>query len=47
VKQKGIEEELSFVRDWHKKKILLISGIDTYSHESYFDTIKITEDFLE
>jgi hypothetical protein len=34
------------VADWRREKILLICGIDGYPHESYFDTLKITEEFL-
>jgi hypothetical protein len=46
VKQKRIEGELSFVADWRRKNNLLTFGIDEYSHESYFDTLKVTEEFL-
>jgi hypothetical protein len=33
VKQKRIEEELSFVEDWRRKNNLLIFGTDEYPHE--------------
>jgi hypothetical protein len=46
VKQKRIEGELSFVVDWCKKNNLLIFGTDEYPHESYFDMLKITEEFF-
>jgi hypothetical protein len=46
VKQKRIGEELSFVVDWHRKNNMLIFGIDEYPHESYFDMLKISEEFL-
>jgi hypothetical protein len=39
-KQKGI------VEDWHRRNNLLIFGIDEDPHESYFNTIKTSEDFL-
>jgi hypothetical protein len=46
VKQKRIEGEVSFVADWCRKNKLFIFGIDEYPHESYFDMLKITEEFL-
>jgi hypothetical protein len=46
VKQERIEGELSFVADWCTKNKLLIFGTDEYPHESYFDTLKTTEEFF-
>jgi hypothetical protein len=37
VKQKVLEEELSFVDD------LITFGLEEYPHESYFDTVRIIE----
>jgi hypothetical protein len=42
---RDFEEELSFVEDRRGKNNLLI--LDEYTHESYFDTLKITEYFFE
>jgi hypothetical protein len=41
VKQKGLEEELSFVGECGRKNNLLIFGMEEYPHESYIDMIKI------
>jgi hypothetical protein len=37
VKQKCLEEELSFVDEWYRKNNLIILGCEEYLHESYFD----------
>jgi predicted RNase H-like nuclease (RuvC/YqgF family) len=47
VKRERIERELNFVADWRRKNNLLIFGIDDFPHESYIDTLKITEEFLK
>jgi NAD-specific glutamate dehydrogenase len=46
MKQKGTEEEVSFVENWCQKNNLLIFGTSAYPYESYFGTLKITEDFF-
>jgi hypothetical protein len=46
VKHRRIEGELSLVAEWHRKNNLLIFGIEEYPNESYFNTLKITEEFL-
>jgi hypothetical protein len=45
-KPRKMEEERNFMYEQHWKNNILIFGIEECPQESYFDTVKITEDIL-
>ena len=46
-KQKVMEQECDLMDEWRRRNNILIFGIEEYPHETYFDTLKITEDIFK
>jgi hypothetical protein len=45
-KMRKMEEEHNFMEEWRRRNNTFILGIEEFRHESYFYTLKITEDIL-
>jgi hypothetical protein len=46
-KQKVTEQECDLMDKWRRRNNILVFSIEEYPHETYFDTLKITEDILK
>jgi hypothetical protein len=47
VKQKVMGQKCDFMDEWRRRNNISIFGIEEYPLETYFDTLKITEDILK